>query len=355
MKKTRKINIYNVLSALLLMVCVILIFIGFKASSAEAKDYTEDKISKTYEVTCPYLFVRTGPSTNYSKLGGITLGTKITGSMTDNNWVEFTYNGKTGYSCGDYLKEASKDAKVETPLAKETKNTEVIMEHPVKDETVSTKYKVTTGLNVRTGPGTTYPKVGLLSTNTVINPISKTSNNWYKITYNGKEAYVSGDYVKEYVPITNAEGMTDDPSDYIIVINSKTCKLNVYYQNKLWREYDCATGTDKEPTPEGHFTVANKIVNPSYHNIAGGASNNPLGKRWMGILVPGTNGGHYGIHGNINEASIGTHASQGCVRMHNDEVEELYPYIPIGSTILIKYTDDDDIAIASEYGFTIEK
>jgi hypothetical protein len=41
------------------------------------------------------------------------------------------------------------------------------------------------------------------------------------------------------------------------------------------------------------------------------------------------------IHGTYDSASIGTHASHGCVRMNIDDVEEMYPLVPIGATVLI--------------------
>jgi len=92
-------------------------------------------------------------------------------------------------------------------------------------------------------------------------------------------------------------------------------------------------------TPEGSFVVKNKIVNPPYqpqHKAKsefrdGGAADNPLGTRWIDI------GNHYGIHGTIDPASIGGDVSEGCIRMHNKEVEELYDLVvPGGSKVTVK-------------------
>jgi LysM repeat protein len=87
-------------------------------------------------------------------------------------------------------------------------------------------------------------------------------------------------------------------------------------------------------TPEGAFVVKNKIVNPPYqpqHKPRsefrdGGAADNPLGTRWIDI------GNHYGIHGTIDPASIGGDVSEGCIRMHNKEVEELYDLVVQGGS-----------------------
>ena len=32
---------------------------------------------------------------------------------------------------------------------------------------------------------------------------------------------------------------------------------------------------------------------------------------------------------------IGRYASHGCIRMHNSEVEQLYPLVPVGARIII--------------------
>ena len=85
-------------------------------------------------------------------------------------------------------------------------------------------------------------------------------------------------------------------------------------------------------TPEGTFVVKNKIVNPPYQpqhkprseHRDGGAPDNPLGTRWIDI------GNHYGIHGTIDPATIGGDVSEGCIRMHNKEVEELYNLVVVG-------------------------
>ncbi len=52
-----------------------------------------------------------------------------------------------------------------------------------------------TALNVRKGPGLDYSRIGLLKNGTVLSVIHKESNGWYKISYNGGTGYVSGEFV----------------------------------------------------------------------------------------------------------------------------------------------------------------
>lgn len=62
----------------------------------------------------------------------------------------------------------------------------------------ATSYKVTPkiGLNVRSGPGTSYSKLGALVCGTVIE-VSSISDGWATITFSGKTAYVSANYLEQ--------------------------------------------------------------------------------------------------------------------------------------------------------------
>jgi len=108
------------------------------------------------------------------------------------------------------------------------------------------------------------------------------------------------------------------PLAITISINAKT--LTLYKNGRLFKSYPVATGKPTTPTPVGTFTIKNKQVNP------GG----PFGTRWMGLSQP-----HYGIHGTNNPPSIGTAASNGCVRMYNKDVEDLFNYVGIGVPVRI--------------------
>lgn len=65
--------------------------------------------------------------------------------------------------------------------------------------------------------------------------------------------------------------------------------------------------------------------------IPGGAPNNPMGARAIG-LGPG---GQYAIHGTNVPTSIGAAASYGCFRMHNVDVIDLYARVRIGTPVVV--------------------
>jgi uncharacterized protein YgiM (DUF1202 family) len=117
-----------------------------------------------------------------------------------------------------------------------------------------------------------------------------------------------------------------------IEVNKTTNYLYLYENGKVVKTYRISTGKTKELTPEGTFPLVVKINGPSWKNVPPGP-NNPLGPRWNGISVNGDNGRSYGIHGTNQPNSIGTHASNGCIRMLNNQVIELsnliYEGVPV--------------------------
>jgi len=128
----------------------------------------------------------------------------------------------------------------------------------------------------------------------------------------------------------------------VLIANRSANTLRLYKQFQLVKTYGIATGQPKYPTPAGQFTIANKTVDPVWsvpkstwagalggQVIPGGAPNNPLKARWLGI----TDG--VGIHGTDSTGSIGSNVSHGCLRMRVADVIELYPQVPVGAKILI--------------------
>lgn len=65
--------------------------------------------------------------------------------------------------------------------------------------------------------------------------------------------------------------------------------------------------------------------------IPGGSPRNPMGARVIG-LGPG---GQYAIHGTNMPGTIGTAASYGCFRMHNDDVIDLYARVRMGTPVVV--------------------
>lgn len=127
------------------------------------------------------------------------------------------------------------------------------------------------------------------------------------------------------------------PGDPFIIVNKSTNQVAFIANEQIVKVYPVATGKTMDLTPEGIFTITVKAIHPYYRklNIQGGAPNNPLGTRWIGFDAEDTDGRTYGIHGTNQPSSIGKYVSQGCIRLQNKDVEELFQWVPLGTKIFI--------------------
>lgn len=121
--------------------------------------------------------------------------------------------------------------------------------------------------------------------------------------------------------ISETAGPARPPGFVSIVIDADRLSLTVFSDEEVWRKFTIASGKYTTPTPIGEWRVINK-------GVLGGA----YGTRWMGLSIPF---GTYGIHGTNNPGSIGSHASAGCIRMQNRDVEILYPWVVKGTPVRI--------------------
>jgi lipoprotein-anchoring transpeptidase ErfK/SrfK len=89
----------------------------------------------------------------------------------------------------------------------------------------------------------------------------------------------------------------------------------------------------------GRAFVALKRLNPAWSMppelgggpvIPGGSPRNP-----MGAAVLGLDHGNYAIHGTNDPSSIGGYVSHGCIRMHNEDILDLYRRVPMGADVYV--------------------
>ena len=103
------------------------------------------------------------------------------------------------------------------------------------------------------------------------------------------------------------------------------------------RIYSCSVGRKGHETPLGSFSLGICEEKPVYYPsglpaVPYGNPENPLGERWMGYKESPS----YGLHGTNSEDTIGSFESEGCIRMHNTDVIELFDLLPVGTLVEIK-------------------
>lgn len=140
--------------------------------------------------------------------------------------------------------------------------------------------------------------------------------------------------------VSRAELAAKNPT--IILVDRAGFKLRLYKKLKLAKTYGIAVGQVGLETPAGLYRINSKQINPAWSVpnsdwagdlagkvIPGGAPNNPLVARWLGIYDG------VGIHGTSATGSIGSAASHGCIRMIPAQVIELYDRVEIGTPVYI--------------------
>jgi hypothetical protein len=118
------------------------------------------------------------------------------------------------------------------------------------------------------------------------------------------------------------EALTAPKGQITIVVKISDRILELYNDGKLYKKYRIAVGKNDTPTPIGDWIVIWK----SYR------SGDIFGTRFLGLDVPW---GGYGIHGTNRPWSIGHFISQGCIRLRNKDIEELFEWVPVGTPVRI--------------------
>ncbi len=123
------------------------------------------------------LNVRTGPGTSHTRIGRIAPGETYSILGEQNGWYAISFGGQTGYVSGQYVRVSQGSATA--PGAAPASGT----------------LEAVTGLNVRTGPGLSHGKIGIIRPGTAYEIVGQQAG-WYAINYNGQAGYVSGEYVR---------------------------------------------------------------------------------------------------------------------------------------------------------------
>jgi L,D-transpeptidase ErfK/SrfK len=133
-----------------------------------------------------------------------------------------------------------------------------------------------------------------------------------------------------------------------IVVNIPEMRLFYYRKGPagttLVNTYPVGLGRDDWRTPEGKFKVSGKTVDPQWNIpedirkehieergdprtfIPGGDPDNPLGHYRLELTLP-----MYRIHGTNIPWGVGMQVSHGCVRLYPEDIERLFPLVPIGT------------------------
>ena len=137
-----------------------------------------------------------------------------------------------------------------------------------------------------------------------------------------------------------------------LVLNVPEMRLYYFYSSGLEKEptvasYPVSIGRMDWNTPLGMAKVARKDRDPSWYppeslkleaiakgdplpDVVPPGPDNPLGRYAMRLSIPG-----YLIHSTNKPFGVGMRVTHGCVRMYPEDIEELFPRVPVQTMVQI--------------------
>ena len=151
-----------------------------------------------------------------------------------------------------------------------------------------------------------------------------------------------------------AEAADTQRSQRELVLDRRRRQLVVLDNGLELRRFSVAVGKPGWETPVGHFQVIELVVDPIWVHPATGqaippGADNPLGSRWIGFYRDckprkGFNGNANlkthgcvtaGFHGTPNRASVGRAVSHGCVRLLDEQAQDLFALVQLGTPVTV--------------------
>ena len=149
--------------------------------SADYLDFSSELgVSASGAVSGTDVNLRSGPGTGYASKGLVYKGTAlIIQKDCGNGWYQITGAGYSGYVSSEWVKVSGSSGGSNSGSSK-----------PIGTGTVNTAC-----LNVRSGAGTGYSRVGYLYNGNSVSILADCGNGWYKISYGSGSAYVCAEYI----------------------------------------------------------------------------------------------------------------------------------------------------------------
>lgn len=183
--------------------------------------YTVPLVDLTQRITTAGINFRSGPGTGYSIIGTVAKGTVIPALTSSGDWVKTWHNGRTGWVARSYTKTLSELPQRET----------------------------TTDLNLRSGPGTSYPVLKVLPGGTLV-PLLTESGNWIQTWHKGTLGWLS----KTYLIVPDLNPRPASPPDSILSYSNTKYSWSHAYPEDSHYGYPELGGRYRYDTGKVHLT-----------------------------------------------------------------------------------------------------
>lgn len=162
--------------------------------------------------------VRSGPGTDFDKLGGLAESEIVTmKGICDNGWAQINFDSETGYVFMEYVETVDESVSLDSLLEQikafnEEESSGDESSRNETDETGSTDESIretsgneideednlawaVTDVNVRKGPKASYEVIGQLNQGQSVKVLDSSDAWWWKVEFEGQEAYISVQYL----------------------------------------------------------------------------------------------------------------------------------------------------------------
>ena len=158
-------------------------------SDSESGDSPSDGAQEARQgvVTDGPLNVRSGPGTSYGRVGTLRAGDLVTVTGEEDGWYAVATDELTGYVSSQYIS-FDLDA-VKEPEAPDNSADNGADAEPVEGVVTADV------LNVRSGAGTSYDRVGVLRRGDLVTVTDQSVDGWYGVTSDDLSGYVSSQYI----------------------------------------------------------------------------------------------------------------------------------------------------------------
>lgn len=104
--------------------------------------------------------------------------------------------------------------------------------------------------------------------------------------------------------------------------------------------WEVGVGREGRDTRAGVYTIGAKQERPMWSPVGRepvpfGDPTNPLGTRWLAWYQEGR-ATSLGFHGTNDPTGVGQRVSEGCIRMRNEDVEQLFEILPLNAEVRVQ-------------------
>ncbi|NQX58530.1 L,D-transpeptidase family protein [Paenibacillus qinlingensis] len=122
-----------------------------------------------------------------------------------------------------------------------------------------------------------------------------------------------------YANVAGGEKVPYEPVH--LEVNQRAYQLQLVSGSHLLWDKDIGLGANGS-TPDGVYRVLERVQQPK------GKTSQSYGDAGLGL-------GSIALHGTYDESSIGESKSLGCIRLTNDDIQQLFPFVPKGAEVRI--------------------